>query len=71
MVAQSISHLLVDKCDPPKMPSRDKQGEARYLSADARSLASSQRKRPPISGAIPGFFGSVWRRYGERQKTRD
>ena len=28
--------------------------------AEACSLASSERNRPPIGGAIPGFSGTLW-----------
>jgi hypothetical protein len=33
--------------------------ETRCYSAETRSLASSQRERPPIGGAIPGFRDTV------------
>ena len=53
------------------MPSRDNPGKTPRSSAQTRSLASGQRERPPIGGAIPGFFGTLWRVSGESQKTRD
>ena len=47
------------------------KGEAQPCSAETRSLAPGQRERPPISGAIPGFFGVLRRVLRERRKPRD
>ena len=55
----------------PQVTRRDKQAKARRSSAETRSLASSERKRSPISGAVPGFFATLWRQSQESRNTRD